>query len=98
MLKVMLLMDRFAEDAENIHRFIEMTTGISKQLGGWINSLKNSKIKGQKFFNDESKRDYERGKGRDEALAKLADSQKALEERILCDLERRNNLKAEDES
>ena len=95
MLKVMLLMNRFAEDAENINRFVEMTMGISKQLGGWINSLKNSEIKGQKYLNDETKRDYERDKGRGEAIAKLAESNKALEERILRDLEQRRNVKSD---
>jgi len=89
MLKVLQLMDNCPEDVRQIKLFVRTTEDISRQLGGWINSLKNSKIKGPKYLNDETKRDYEREKGREKTLAALAESKEQLKAKIYADLERR---------
>lgn len=36
---------------------------ISKQLGGWIESLKNSDYKGKRFVNDKTRQDEQKRKG-----------------------------------
>ncbi len=41
---------RFSNFKFEISNLIGRTTGISKQLHGWLESLKNSKIKGTKFL------------------------------------------------
>jgi len=97
MLKVMLLMDAFDDQELEIESYIRTTTDISKQLGGWINSLKNSKIKGQKFLNDETKSDYQRDMGRERAMARLAESRDKLEAKILREVEERNEAMEEGE-
>ena len=89
MLKVMSLIEAFNDQTEQIEHYVGITNDISKQLGGWINSLKNSKIKGQKFLNDQTKLDYERDKGRERAMARLAESKRKLEEKIMREVEER---------
>lgn len=90
MLKVMRLMKAFDGDQQVISRFVAMTVDISRQLGGWIKSLKNSTIRGEKFLNEQSKQDYQRMKRREIVLAELEQGKKDLEAKILADLDRRH--------
>jgi four helix bundle protein len=39
---------------------------ISRQIRGWTTSLQNTKIPGQRYLNDKSKKDFEREKDREE--------------------------------
>lgn len=39
---------------------------ISRQIRGWTGSLQNTKIPGQRYLNDKSKKDFEREKSRQE--------------------------------
>ena len=89
MLKVMQLMDNFSDSASEIQSFVRNTEDISRQLGGWINSLKNSKIKGPKYLNDETKQEFERQVKRESALEQIAANKRAVEAKILADIERR---------
>jgi len=43
---------------------IGIAVNISKQLHGWLESLKNSEIKGVKFLNNVERNRYEREKAR----------------------------------
>ena len=65
-----------------ISNLITGTTNVSRQLNGWIESLKNSDIKGVRYLNDKSRQrrqeqkefdefDQEMAKYRDELLEKL---------------------------
>ena len=49
-----------------ISDLINRATSISKQLNGWIESLKNTDIKGPKFLNNKERERLERRKGMDE--------------------------------
>jgi four helix bundle protein len=60
---------RFCEkSAWAVHRgptvgeLIEASIGISRQLGGWIDRLKNSEIKGQRYLTDATRHVYEQRK------------------------------------
>jgi four helix bundle protein len=46
-------------------------TSISRQLHGWINSLQNSEIKGQRYLNDKSRRADKAKRDREEFLKEL---------------------------
>ena len=50
MLRLCEATHRFSNFKSEISNLIECATGISKQLNGWTESLKNSKIKGNKFL------------------------------------------------
>jgi four helix bundle protein len=65
-----------------IDRAADFCSRVSRQLYGWIESLKNSDIKGQRIFDDDARRAYVR----EQELAKFREefndeaAQKALEE------------------
>jgi hypothetical protein len=42
------------------------TESISKQLGGWIRSLKDSELKGQRYVTDKVRKQAERARDREE--------------------------------
>ena len=46
-------------------------TSISRQLHGWINSLQNSDVKGQRYLNDNSRRADKAKRDREEFLKEL---------------------------
>lgn len=89
MLRIMLLMNAFDEQQTQINRFLSVTEDISRQLGGWVNSLKNSKIKGQKYLNDKTRHDYELDQRRRKAIEKLDESKRQLEAKLKAEAERR---------
>ncbi len=45
--------------------------GVSRQLRGWADSLQNSKITGQRYLNEKTRRADEQRKGREEFLKTL---------------------------
>ena len=55
MLRLCEGLDRFSNFKSEISNLIGMGTNISKQLHGWIDSLKNSEIKGVKFLTEKEK-------------------------------------------
>ena len=52
MLRMCEGLERFANFRSEISNLIEREESISKQLNGWIESLKNSDIKGVRYLND----------------------------------------------
>ena len=50
MLRMCEFVPRFSNFKFEISNLIRQVVGISKQLNGWLESLKNSKIKGNKFL------------------------------------------------
>ncbi|MGH9801576.1 MAG: four helix bundle protein, partial [Blastocatellia bacterium] len=46
-----------------------LAENIARQLRGWADSLQNSDIKGQQYLNDKTRKDDQRKKDREEALA-----------------------------
>ena len=66
---------------------------ISKQLNGWLESLKNSDIKGEKFLTEKEKQRYRQKKDLEEFDAEMKQYRKELEEKLLKELEERNRNK-----
>ena len=59
------------------------TESVCKQLGGWIRSLKDSELKGQRYVTEKTRKQAERARERKEFLEELvANRQHATESRI----------------
>jgi four helix bundle protein len=52
MLRLCERSNRFSNFKSEISNLIKESTNISRQLNGWLESLKNSEIRGPKFLND----------------------------------------------
>lgn len=61
MLCVMERMSAFADLKSEISNFKSSAESISRQIRVWADSLQNSGIKGQRYLNDQTRRDYDRG-------------------------------------
>ena len=66
MLRICEGLERFADLRSEISNLIGMAVNISKQLHGWIDSLKNSDIKGVKFLTEKEKQKHASKKEMDE--------------------------------
>jgi len=62
MLRICEGLDRFSNFKFEISNMISRAISISKQLHGWIESLKNTDIKGVKFYTNKEKRRIEQNK------------------------------------
>ncbi len=62
MLRLCESIDRFSDPRSDISNLIGSAVNISKQLHGWIDSLKNSNIKGVKFLTEKERTRFDRGK------------------------------------
>src|SRR5688572_24847601 len=67
---------RFSNFKFEISNLIERTSNVSKQLNGWIGSLKESKIKGAKFLTNKEREKIARDKEFAEFDAYMADFQR----------------------
>lgn len=77
---------------ERVPRFIDLkfeisdlksrSESISKQLHGWIESLKNTDIKGVKFLNEKTRKSYERKQEMDEFDLEMKKYKDELEEQL----------------
>lgn len=63
---------------------------ISKQLNGWLESLKNTDIKGAKFLTEKERTRYVQRKDLEEFDAEMRQYRKELEERLNREIEERN--------
>lgn len=66
MLRLCERSQKFSELRSEISDLIENAKSISRQLNGWIESLKNTEIKGAKFLNDKERTRLKRKEERDE--------------------------------
>ena len=62
MLRLCERQERFSNIKSEISNLIGMAVNISKQLHGWLESLKNSDIKGVKFLTDKERARFEKSK------------------------------------
>ena len=62
MLRLCEGLERFSNFRSEISNLIAKAANISKQLHGWIDSLKNSDVKGVKFYTKKEKRRIEQSK------------------------------------
>jgi len=58
MLRLCEGLERFSNSRSEISNLIGIAVNISKQLHGWIDSLKNSDIKGVKFLTEKERQKY----------------------------------------
>ena len=93
MLAVMKRMQNFMSLTHDIDRYQSECEQISRQLGGWLQSLQNSNIQGQKHLNDDSKMRFDQEKRRKAFLESNAERMKEIEAKILNDQRNRNSAK-----
>ncbi|HQZ94975.1 MAG TPA: four helix bundle protein [Pyrinomonadaceae bacterium] len=62
MLRICESLDRFSDLKFEISNLIKQAINISKQLHGWLESLKNSDIKGVRFFDNKVRKKIETDK------------------------------------
>ncbi len=84
MLAVTSRMQVFVAFQSEIHGFQDECVQISRQIHGWANSLQNSKLDGQRHWNDAKKLKFEEQSRSDTLRAKHAESMKEIEARILA--------------
>ena len=90
MLAVMKRMTNFTMLAPEIDRYQAECVQISRLLSGWLQSLQNSNIQGQRHLNEESKRRYDGEQRRKAFLDSNAERMKEIEAKILEDQRKRN--------
>jgi four helix bundle protein len=72
MMRVLERWDAFGDYKSQISNFIVQSEKISKQFYGWIESLKNSEIPGQRRLDEKAKNRYTGKKERDQFLEELS--------------------------
>ncbi len=72
MMRVLQTWDVFSNCRSQISNFIVQCEKISKQLYGWIESLKNSEMPGQRRLDDKAKNRYASKKEREQFLEELS--------------------------
>ncbi len=80
MLRLCEGVERFSDLRSEISNLIGLAVNISKQLHGWIESLKNSDIKGVKFLTDKERVRFNRDKEMAEFDKEMADFRARHEE------------------
>ena len=85
---------RFNDLKSEISNLKLRAESISKQLNGWLESLKNSDIKGVKFLTERERKLYRQRKDLEEFDAEMKQYRKELEERLQRELEERNRNKS----
>jgi len=80
MLRLCETLPRFSNFRSEISNLIGKAVNISKQLHGWIESLKNSDIKGVKFYTEKEKERLVQKKEFDEFDREMADFQERHEQ------------------
>jgi len=74
---------KFPNFRSEISNLISQAIGISKQLHGWIDSLKNSEIKGVKFYTNREKQRIEKKKEFEEFDQEMDRYKQELLERLM---------------
>jgi four helix bundle protein len=72
MMRVMERWEAFGDLKSQISNFINRSENISRQLYGWVESLKNSEIPGQRRLDEKAKNRYAGKKEREQFLEELS--------------------------
>jgi four helix bundle protein len=83
MLRLCESLDRFANFKSDISNLIGTSVNISKQLHGWLDSLKNSDIKGVKFLTEKQRARFAHGKEAAEFDQEMAEFKAKHEEWLI---------------
>ena len=73
MLRICERQQRFSNFRSEISNLIGMAVNISKQLHGWLESLKNSDIKGVKFLTEKERARFEKSREREDFDREMAE-------------------------
>jgi four helix bundle protein len=82
MLHLLERLPRFSHLKSRISNLRSLAESISRQLRAWADSLQNSDIKGQRYLNEKTRKEYERQKERDEALVEWRQMREELTARL----------------
>jgi len=83
MLAVMKRMLAFEQLRNEIQQYQSDCEQISRQLGGWLSSLQNSGIQGQRYLNDATRTRFDQEQRRRAFVEEHAERMKEVEARIL---------------
>ena len=86
MLRICELFERFSNFKFKISDLISRAMNISKQLNGWIESLKNSNIKGTKFLTNKEREKI----ARDQEFADFDAEMARYRQELIARLDRRS--------
>jgi four helix bundle protein len=64
-------MDPFRNLESEIRNLKAAAESVSRQLGAWLRSIKDSELKGQRYVNDKARRQTQRARDREEFLKQL---------------------------
>ena len=82
MLRLCEAVPRFSNFKSEISDLIGRATNVSKQLNGWIESLKNTDIKGVKFYTNKERQKREADRGFEEFDQEMERHRQELTERL----------------
>ena len=83
MLRLLEGLARFSNFRSEISNLIGLAVNISKQLHGWIDSLKNTEIKGVKFYTDKTKVQVQQNKEFEDFDLEMADFKRKHEDWLI---------------
>jgi four helix bundle protein len=86
---------RFNDFRSEISNLKLRAENISKQLNGWLDSLKNTDIKGAKFLTEKERKRYFQRRDLEEFDTEMKQYRKDLEAKLNRELEERNRSKSE---
>ena len=97
MLHLLDHLPRFSHLKSRISNLRSLAESISRQLRAWADSLQNSDIKGQRYLNEKTRKEYERQKEREDALAEWRQMREELTARLEAEQQERVARKQSDE-
>ena len=80
MLRFAIRLGEMQEEQGRIEALVPQCESVSRQIRGWLDSLQNSDIQGQRHLNDQTRARYEEQKRADSFLAKMAEFREHMEE------------------
>src|SRR5215510_14256623 len=93
MLHLLGRLPRFSHLKSQISNLKSLAESISRQLRAWADSLQNSDIKGQRYLNEKTRKEYERQKEREDTQAEWRQMREELNARLEAELRDREARK-----
>ena len=82
MLRFALRLGEMPDQIAAVEALVPQCESVSRQIRGWLDSLQNSDIQGQRHLNDRTRKIYEEDKRRSEFGARMAAFREAMEEQL----------------
>ena len=93
MLLLLNRLPKFSNLESQISNLRSLAESVSRQLRAWADSLQNSDIKGQRYLNEKTRKDYDRQKDREEALAEFHQMREELTVRLEAEQKQREAIR-----